>query len=468
MGRTGERTIGQLGLAQGGLGRVARAAGCSVLVSTPGYGDSSRYSIIAAEPVATFQVVGGSWTLSDGAPLDRPAPGSSVWEALRSILRQTRRLPSTRSDQAIFQGGWIGYLSYDLAWLIEKLPRQHARRHHLPDLSLHYYDTFAIHDGLSGEIAIHSVDRFGLCSSERADRRERLESLLAEEPIVDDGESLIDGALISDCTEEDYRKRVERVIEYLRSGDIFQANISHEVSAKLMGSAEQLFARALRESPAPFGGLLRGHGWDIVSTSPERFLLLTPDGRVETRPIKGTRPRGRDPQQDLLLKEELARSAKDAAELTMIVDLERNDLGRVCRFGSVRVTDHRRIESYRNVHHAVSTIEGELRSDKDMVDLLLATFPGGSITGAPKIRAMEIIEELEKSRRGIYTGAIGYISDHGRADFNIAIRTMVVDGETVRYRVGGGIVVESDPLSEYRETLVKGQRMRSILEGGRS
>ncbi len=447
---------------------MGRWPGCSVLASSPGFGSASRYSIIAVDPVATFQVVGGSWSLSDGAPLDRPAPGSTVWEALRSLVRQTRRLTSTRVDQPIFQAGWIGFFSYDLAWLIERLPRHHARGHHLPDLSMHYYDTFAIHDNETNQTTIHSFDRFGLSSSERADRRERLESLLAEEPMADDGGSLVDGELTSDSSERDYRDRVERVIEYLHAGDIFQANISHEVSAKFLGDAELLFARARRESPAPYGALLRGNGWDIVSTSPERFLLLSPDGRVETRPIKGTRPRGRDPQHDLLLRDELSRSSKDAAELTMIVDLERNDLGRVCRFGSVRVTDHRRIESYRNVHHAVSTIEGEIRADKDMVDLLLATFPGGSITGAPKIRAMEIIEELEKSRRGVYTGAIGYISDHGRADFNIAIRTMVIDGETVRYRVGGGIVVESDPLSEYRETLVKGQRMRSILTGDRS
>jgi para-aminobenzoate synthetase component 1 len=156
---------------------------------------------------------------------------------------------------------------------------------------------------------------------------------------------------------------------------------------------------------------------------------------------------------------------KDAAELTMIVDLERNDLGRVCQYGSIRVAEHRAIESYVNVHHAVSTVEGRLAPGKDLVDLIAATFPGGSITGAPKIRAMQIIDELERGRRGVYTGAIGYISRHGRMDLNVAIRTLVVEGDRVSYRVGGGIVIESDPLAEYRETLDKGRRLRAVLMG---
>jgi para-aminobenzoate synthetase component 1 len=444
---------------------VARAPQGSILASAPGFGTASRYSILAAEPIATFQAVGQSWTLSDGWPLDRPAPGASVWEALRSLLRQTRRVTASREDEPIFQGGWIGYLGYDLAWLVEELPRRHLRRTGLPDLCLRYYDTFALHDAWTNELSIHASGPLDGAEQGQRLRRSRLEGLLQDDRLPDAEQPFLEGDLESDCSESEYRTIIERVIEYLRAGDIFQANISHEVSGRFVGSVERLWERALTESPAPFASLLRGNGWDVISTSPERFLLLLPDGRVETRPIKGTRPRGRDPLHDLLLKEELLHSAKDAAELTMIVDLERNDLGRVCRFGSVHVRDHRQIESYRNVHHAVSTVEGDLRSDKDLVDLLLATFPGGSITGAPKIRAIEIIEELEKGRRGVYTGAIGYISDHGRADFNIAIRTLVLDGEIIRYRVGGGIVVDSDPLAEYRETLVKGERLRSILLG---
>jgi para-aminobenzoate synthetase component 1 len=447
---------------------AAGQPGSAILTSAEGYGAASRYSIIAIEPRATFQAIGGSWTLSENWPLDRPAPGSTVWQALRSLLRQTQRRAPSSPHQPIFQGGWIGYFGYDLAWSIEDLPRRHPRQSTLPDLSINYYDTFAIVDSLLQKTSIYSLDTFGESKSAITHRRDRLENCLKQETKTDENPTFVDGNLSSDCTPAEYQQLVEEVMEYLRAGDIFQANISHEVSGRWRGQADHLFERARLESPAPFAGLLRGNGWDIITTSPERFLLLTPDGLVETRPIKGTRPRGDHPRHDLLLKEELLHSTKDMAELTMIVDLQRNDLGRVCRYGSVHVTERRRIESYRNVHHAVSTVEGLLRPDKDIVDLLIATFPGGSITGAPKIRAMQIIEELERSRRGVYTGAIGYISDHGRADLNIAIRTMVVEGETVRYRVGGGIVIDSDPLSEYRETLVKGDRLRSILLGSRA
>lgn len=445
---------------------LAAVPGAAILESGPGYGELGRYSLYAVRPRAEFKIVDGAWTFSSEAPLAAPPAGAKPLEALRHLLAQTALPPSSSTDHdsgSVFQGGWIGYFGYDLAPLIERLPRRNPRTGSLPDLHLAYYDTFAIYDRLVDTVEVQSVDRFGEGTEAARDRLRELTPLLERSSVPDPGAPLIAGDLDVDFTPDEYCWAVGRVLEYLRAGDIFQANLSQGFSGLLAGPLEAIWSRARSKSPAPFSAMLRGHDWSIVSTSPERFLLATPDRRVETRPIKGTRPRGRDPILDLFLRDELYRSSKDAAELNMIVDLERNDLGRVCRFGSVRVSSHRRIESFANVHHLVSTVEGRLRPDVDFVDLLAATFPGGSITGAPKIRAMELIDELERGRRGAYTGAIGYISDHGRIDLNIAIRTIVVDGLRVEYRVGGGVVADSDPLAEYRETLAKGRRLRAIL-----
>jgi len=442
---------------------LSRSPDSAVLLSGEGYGSLGRYSLFAAMPRVRFEVREGRWSLQGAWPFERPGESTSPFEALRILLRQTHR-PDDASG-TIFQGGWIGYFGYDLAPLLEQLPRQAVRTGNMPDLSLGYYDTFALHDAAASKISWYAVDRFGDSGARQTARMDELQSRMYEGAVFDESGPLLQGGLTSEFTENEFREAVARVIEYLRAGDIFQANLSQEFQGKLAVPAERLIARTISRCPVPFGAYLRGNDWSVVSASPERFLLVSPDGRVETRPIKGTRPRGRDPIHDLLLREELSHSEKDAAELTMIVDLERNDLGRVCDFNSVRVTSHRAIESFSSVHHAVSVVEGRLRPKLDMVDLITATFPGGSITGAPKIRAMQIIDELERGRRGLYTGAIGYISDHGRMDLNIAIRTMLVEKDRVSYRVGGGIVVDSDPLSEYRETLAKGKQMRSILLG---
>ena len=368
-------------------------------------------------------------------------------------------------DDAIFSGGWIGFVGYDVAPLFEPMARQRPREGSLPDIDLAYYDTFVLADHATDSCRLFAVDRFGEGQRARADRLARLEALCTGPVIDDDGAALVASAPTSNFDPDEYCWTVERILEYIRAGDIFQANFSHRFQATFTGKVEQLFERSVRHSPAPFGGLIRGGDWSIVSTSPERFFLLNVDGTVETRPIKGTRPRGRDEIHDLLLRADLGASAKDRAELTMIVDLERNDLGRVCEYGSVQVQRHADVESFSNVHHLVSTVKGRLHKSQGRTDLLRVMFPGGSITGAPKIRAMQIIDELERCRRGVYTGAIGYFSDHGRADFNIAIRTIVVDGTDLHYHVGGGIVADSDPLAEFRETLAKGRRMREILLG---
>ncbi len=253
-------------------------------------------------------------------------------------------------------------------------------------------------------------------------------------------------------------------MEYIAAGDIFQVNLSQRFSALGTFDPLDLYLRLRRRSPAPFSALLRWDDLAVVSASPEWFYQ-TRGETIVTRPIKGTRPRGTTAEQDAKLAAELMASVKDRAELTMIVDLERNDLGRVCEFGTVRVVEPLVIESFAPVHHLVATVEGRLRPAVGPVDVIRAVFPGGSITGAPKIRAMEIIDDLEPTRRNLYTGAIGYFSRGGSSAFNIAIRTMLVEGDRLSYQVGGGIVADSEPDAEFEETIHKGRAIREVVEG---
>lgn len=443
---------------------VASSPQAAILESAPGFGSLGRYSIYAPNPRCVFQATGSDWKLTGDWPFAHPPADGDPFEVLRHLLKQTSCPPSA----APFAGGWIGFIGYDVATLLEVLPRSLPRTGLLPDIHLGYFDTFALHDLASQNVQLVTTNRFDEPVTEVRQRAAEFRQSIDAQPAFDASAPvgpLTASVPSSDFSPDEYCWAIEQVLEYIRAGDIFQANFTHRFSAPFTGETHELYNRCRALSPAPFGAFLRHGPWSVVSTSPELFLRVSPNGKVETRPIKGTRPRGNDPIHDLLLREELRSSVKDRAELTMIVDLERNDLGRVCEFGSVRVGRHAHVESYSNVHHLVSSVTGNLRPDCDIVDLLKATFPGGSITGAPKIRAMEIIDSLERCRRGVYTGSIGYFSDNGNVDLNIAIRTLVVEGDTVHYHVGGGIVADSEPLAEYRETLSKGQRMFQALKG---
>jgi para-aminobenzoate synthetase component I len=270
--------------------------------------------------------------------------------------------------------------------------------------------------------------------------------------------------LRSTFTHRGYLDAVARVREYIVAGDIFQANLSQRFQAPLAQSPFDLYGKLRQRNPAPFAAYLDFGEVVVLSASPERFLLLEENGRqVETRPIKGTRPRGLGPMHDAALGRALAESEKDRAENVMIVDLLRNDLSRVCRPGTVRVPELFALEQHPTVHHLVSTVVGELEPGADAVALLRATFPGGSITGAPKVRAMEIIAELEPTRRGIYCGSVGYLSTSGAMDTSIVIRTYVALEGQVYFQAGGGIVADSDPELEYRETLDKARALIETL-----
>lgn len=273
------------------------------------------------------------------------------------------------------------------------------------------------------------------------------------------------GEFLPQMSRADYVQKVERIREYIAAGDIYQVNLTQKFEAEISGDGD-LFAlyMALREkSPAPLAGYMRLNGKEVLSSSPETFLRMT-GNVVETRPIKGTRPRFDDPDADLRSAYELRSSEKERAELVMITDLERNDLGKVCKFGSVRVEEMLKLEKLEQVYHLVSTVKGELQEGVSHVEALCACFPGGSITGAPKKRAMEIIEELESVPRGIYTGAMGYFGFGGNSQFNIVIRTLVREGGRLHYHVGAGIVADSDPEAEYEETLHKAKGMRKAVE----
>ncbi|MEE8471398.1 MAG: aminodeoxychorismate synthase component I [Dehalococcoidia bacterium] len=371
-----------------------------------------------------------------------------------------------------FVGGAVGYLSYDLGQFIERLPSTAVDDLQLPECYLAFYDAVVAFDHLEGR-AYAIATGFPEAGVERLTKAEsslqELRRMLADVPRSEDDETArfdrLSGGPIglrSNFTHEGYIEAVEAVREYIRAGDIFQANLSQRFESDMPWPPYELYRRLRRINPAPFASYLNFDGVAIVSASPERFLRVRCD-LVETRPIKGTRPRGKDSVSDQALAQELLHSIKDRAEHVMIVDLERNDLGRVCRYGTVKVSELMALEEYSTVYHLTSTIEGRLRPDKGAIDLLKAAFPGGSITGAPKVRAMEIIDELEPTKRSVYTGSIGYFGFDGGLDLNIVIRTILVKEGKAYFQVGGAVVYDSDPEGEYIETLYKAKALVNAL-----
>ena len=371
-----------------------------------------------------------------------------------------------------FQGGAVGYLSYDLCHFVELLPSTAVDDLKLPESYFAFYDTITAFDNLTGKAYIVSTGFPELDEHQRINRaKARLEQMkshislpLISSPQIDF--CYVEGkekAIIrSNFTPKAYIEAVDRVREYIAAGDVFQVNLSQRFETDLTIPPYELYRRLRQINPAPFASYLNFDEVTIVSASPERFLRVD-DNLVETRPIKGTRPRGKDPAKDAMLAQELTRSIKDHAENVMIVDLERNDLGRVCRYGTVEVTELAILETFPSVFHLTSTIIGRLRPDKNRLDLLKATFPGGSITGAPKVRAMEIIDELEPTRRSVYTGAIGYLSFSSNLDVNIVIRTIIIKDGKAYFQVGGGIIYDSNAEAEYQETLDKASAMIQAL-----
>ncbi len=414
----------------------------------------ARHSYVAARPTRWLEVTGRTVTL-DGAPL----AGTDPFDALAALLGPSRRpaLP----DLPPFQGGAVGFLGYELGGWLERLPPPRARGAALPDMAVGLYPTVVAFD--------HEVLRAWVVGEDAAAVAAFADRIVgAAAPAIPSG-PLIEGGWRAELSPEAYRAAVARIVDYIRAGDIYQANMTQRFLARLRPGVTPLDVyRALRPRTAgPFSALLDlGRGRAIASGSPERFLRLHPDGSVETRPIKGTRPRGATPEEDAALAAALLASEKDRAENLMIVDLLRNDLSRVAARGTVRVPTLWGLESYRAVHHLTSVVTARLERALGAIDLLRAAFPGGSITGAPKIRAMEIIRELEPSRRGPYCGSVAWIGFDGAMDSSIVIRTLCIADGVVQAQAGGGVVADSEPEAEYQESLLKARALLTALDPG--
>jgi para-aminobenzoate synthetase component 1 len=327
----------------------------------------------------------------------------------------------------------------------------------LPDIFLIFPQRILIHDRLERNLYALTLER-----QENPLTTRRLQTPPIT-PVQSADAAILAGALQSNFTHEGYLRAIKRIREYIRQGDVYQVNLSQRFQFPFQGNPFRFWEHLFSLNPAPFYAYVNGGDHCVLSTSMERFLFRR-GTYIETRPIKGTRKRGKTLQEDEALCRELRESPKDSAELSMIVDLLRNDLGRICRPRSVRVAEHKRLESYQNVHHLVSIVTGELREATGYGEILRATFPGGSITGCPKIRAMEIIDELEPQVRHVYTGAIGYLGWHENMDLNVAIRTALVREGMCSFSVGGGIVYDSEEQDEYQETLHKARTLFDVLE----
>ena len=448
-----------------------------------------RYSFLAADPVAVVRSKGAEVECLDRLAGTTRVVGGDAVDAIRTLVAP--HAIEAAAGLPPFQGGAAGYLAYDWGRVLERLPASRYDDLALPDVVLGIYDWVLAWDHDTATAWLISTGLPETAPEARARRavarasavRQRLQSTPPEEPLAPDAASIpsiahatsapsfpVEGAwwdprlaLRSSFTHGGYLDAVARVREYIFAGDIFQANLSQRFDAPLTEPAWALYRRLRSRNAAPFAAYLDFPEATVLSASPERFLRVDTSGHVETRPIKGTRPRGIGAEHDAALALALAESDKDRAENLMIVDLMRNDLSRVCAPGTVRVPELFALERYATVHHLVSTVVGDLAPGSDALDLLRAAFPGGSITGAPKLRAMEIIAELEPSARGVYCGAIGYWSVTGSLDCSIAIRTAVARGGRVYFSAGGGIVADSDLEQEYRETMDKARGMIDAL-----
>ncbi len=399
--------------------------------------------------------------------------GQSPFGKLREALDKYNFSPSQKFPFP-FLGGAVGYISYDLGVILEKKIKKLTKKDlGIPDCFFGFYNTVVVIDHLKKLLYLFALGfpetKYHLAKALADTNFKKVYHLISKvnfsrsknkENKAKNGISKLE----SNFTKENYLLAIKKAKEYIKAGDIYQVNLSQRFQTRTNLTGLEIYQRLRQISPSYFSAYFDTGDFQVLSSSPERFLKLE-GNTVIARPMKGTRPRAKDKIRDRNLRQGLLKSAKDQAELTMIVDLERNDLGRVCNYDSVKVTQLRELEQYSTVFQTTATVCGRLHQDRDRIDLLRACFPGGSITGCPKIRAMEIIEELEPTRRAIYTGCLGYLSFSGGMDFNILIRTILKKENQLYFGVGGGIVTDSRPEDEYAETLVKAKAMVEAING---
>ena len=415
--------------------------------------EQGRFDILVADPIATLITRAMVTEIFHGAEVTQSS--NNPFELLRVWLNAS----APAIPNIPFAGGAVGYFGYDLARRLERLPNIAEDDANIPDMAIGIYDWAIVVD--------HQLKKSTLASHGGASMTtKRWEELIWEFKGDVGSRWIIPFHVLSnvepDLDLDQYAERFAKLKRYIADGDCYQVNLTRRFSARAGGDPWTAYRELRKVNPAPMAAYLQLPFVQILSSSPEGFLQVR-DKHVTTKPIKGTRPRRADPMHDQQEISSLKNATKDQAENVMIVDLLRNDLGKVCETGSVRVPSLFEIESFATVHHLVSTVTGTLRDDCDCIDLLKACFPGGSITGAPKLRAMEIIEELEPHRRGIYCGSIGYIGSDGAMDINIAIRTLIYSDAKIRFWVGGGIIADSVMEDEFQETLDKAKAMLQML-----
>ncbi|WP_448547789.1 aminodeoxychorismate synthase component I [Thalassotalea fusca] len=414
----------------------------------------SQFDIMVWQPVKTITTVGKQTDIFDTATRATETASGDPLELLESQQQALFAQYIVEQSALPFHGGALGYFSYDLGRRFETLPSQAVRDIDMPEMAVGLYTHAIIFDRKSNKYWLICPEK------QRSTITEQINAWLQQ--ALDNPEFKLTSAWQTNITKAEYQQKFQQVQSYLQSGDCYQINLTQRFNASYDGDEFAAYCKLRQANKAPFSAFIRLPEFAILSISPERFLQVR-NGHVQTKPIKGTVPRSDDPTQDAANAKQLLSSEKDRAENLMIVDLLRNDLSRVCEAGSVKVPKLFDVESFPAVHHLVSTVEGKLSENESPHDLLRASFPGGSITGAPKIRAMEIIDELEPQRRSIYCGSIGYLSACGHMDTSITIRTLVGKDNQMYCWAGGGIVADSQVDAEYQETFDKVNKILPIL-----
>jgi len=422
----------------------------TILDSGMGAENLGRYSFIGLNPFTTFKYE------KDICTINKKEFRGDPFEELNKLINEYKIKNSTELP---YVAGAMGYFSYDLGRSIEELPVMAKEEVKIPDCYFYFYDNAVIVDNLKKKTYITAL---GILKLGKNSINEIKNKILKGNKVQYGEIDKSNTEFTSNFGKDEYIETVEKVRQFIRSGDIYITNLTQRFCCETTKDPYEVYKNLRYINPAPFAALMNVEDFSLVSSSPERFLEIK-NNVVQTRPIKGTRPRGRNKEEDLINKQELIDSEKDKSELLMIVDLERNDLSKVCKPYSVKVTELFKLEEYSTVFHLVSTVIGELKDEYTAVDCIKACFPGGSITGAPKVRSMEVIEELEPTRRNIYTGCIGYLGFDGSADLNIVIRTILMKDGKAYLGVGGGITWESIKEEEYEETLDKAKALMRVL-----